>query len=58
VEIKYFQTWDKKYLHAIRMFKENHRGKNLEIPFSLVIYRGDFMARGENICAIPAWAFG
>jgi len=58
VEIKYSQTWDKKYLHAIRMFKENHRGKNLEIPFSLVIYRGDFMALDENVYAIPAWAFG
>jgi hypothetical protein len=58
VEIKYSQTWDKKYLHPIRMFRENHREKNLEIPFSLVIYRGDFMALEENTYAIPAWAFG
>jgi len=57
VEIKYSSTWDKKYLHAIRMFKENHRGENLEIPFSLVIYRGDFMALDENVYALPAWAF-
>ncbi len=57
VEIKYSSTWDKKYLHAIRMFKENHRGKNLEIPFSLVVYRGDFMALEDNTYAIPAWAF-
>ena len=58
VEIKYSQTWDKKVLHPIRMFKENHRGKNLEIPFSLVIYRGDFMTLEENIYALPAWALG
>jgi len=57
VEIKYSQTWDKKVLQAIRMFKESHRGKNLEIPFSLVVYRGDFMAFEENCYAIPAWAF-
>ena len=57
VEIKYSRTWDKKYLQAIRMFKENHREKNLEIPFSLIVYRGDFMALEENCYAIPAWAF-
>jgi uncharacterized protein len=56
VEIKYSQTWDKKYLQAIRRFKENHQAKNLEIPFSLVIYRGDFIALDENIYAVPAWA--
>jgi len=57
VEIKYSHTWDKKLLQTIRMFKENHREKNLEVPFSLIIYRGDFMALEENIFAIPAWAF-
>lgn len=57
VEIKYSQTWDKKYLQAIRIFKEKHQGKNLEIPFSLIIYRGDFMALEENVYAVPAWAF-
>ena len=44
VEIKYSRTWDKNVLQAIRMFKENHREKNLEIPFSLIIYKGEFMA--------------
>jgi hypothetical protein len=39
------------------MFKENHLEKNLEVPFSLIIYRGDFMALEENCYAIPAWAF-
>jgi predicted AAA+ superfamily ATPase len=57
VEIKYSQAWDKKYLHAFRMFKELHRGKNLEIPFSLVVYRGDFFIPEENVYALPAWAF-
>ncbi|MBI5585540.1 MAG: ATP-binding protein [Deltaproteobacteria bacterium] len=57
VEIKYSQVWDKKYLQSIRMFKEKHREKNLEIPFSLIVYRGDFMVSEENVYAIPAWAF-
>jgi len=44
VEIKYSTVMDKKCLHAIDMFKEKHRGKGLKIPFSLIIYRGDFIA--------------
>ena len=57
VEIKYSHALDKKVLQAIRTFKENHQEKNLEVPFSLIIYRGDFMAFEENIYAIPSWAF-
>ncbi|MEK6657715.1 MAG: ATP-binding protein [Nitrospirota bacterium] len=56
VEIKYSSAWDKKYLHAIDMFKESHRGKRLKIPFSLIVYRGDFMAPREDVFCIPVWA--
>lgn len=56
VEIKYSSAWDKKYLHAIDMFKENHKGKRLKIPFSLIVYRGDFIAPREDVFCIPVWA--
>jgi predicted AAA+ superfamily ATPase len=56
VEIKYSSSWDKKYLHPIDMFKEIHKGKRLNIPFSLIIYRGDFMAPREDVFCIPVWA--
>ncbi len=56
VEIKYSTVMDKKYLHAIDMFKEKHRGKGLKIPFSLIIYRGDFMAPREDVFCVPVWA--
>ncbi|MFV1952153.1 MAG: ATP-binding protein [Nitrospinota bacterium] len=56
VEIKYSSVWDKKYLHAIDMFKEKHRKKGLNIPFSLIIYRGDFMVPGKDIFCLPVWA--
>ncbi len=56
VEIKYSTVMDKKYLHAIDMFKEKHRGKGLKIPFSLIIYRGDFIAPREDVFCIPVWA--
>lgn len=55
VEIKYSTVWDKKYLHAIDMFKEKHKGKGLKIPFSLVIYRGDFFVPREDVFCIPVW---
>lgn len=56
VEIKHSSVWDKKYIHAIDMFKEKHRGKGLEIPFSLIIYRGDFMTPRDDVFCIPVWA--
>jgi predicted AAA+ superfamily ATPase len=56
VEIKYSPVWDKKYLHAIDMFKEKHKGKGLNIPFSLIIYRGDFFAPKRDVFCIPVWA--
>lgn len=56
VEIKYSSSWDKKYLHAIDMFKESHKGKRLKILFSLIVYRGDFMAPREDVFCIPVWA--
>jgi predicted AAA+ superfamily ATPase len=56
VEIKYSTVMDKKYLHAIDMFKEKHRRKGLKIPFSLIIYRGDFMVPREDVFCIPVWA--
>ncbi len=56
VEIKYSTVMDKKYLHASDMFKENHRGKGLKIPFSLIIYRGDFISPREDVFCIPVWA--
>ncbi|HWR57310.1 MAG TPA: DUF4143 domain-containing protein, partial [Thermodesulfovibrionales bacterium] len=55
VEIKYSSVWDKRYLHAIDMFKEKHKGKGLRIPFSLIIYKGDFMAPREDVFCLPAW---
>lgn len=56
VEIKYFRVWDKKYLHAIDMFKEKHKAKGVTIPFSLVIYRGDFLMPREDVFCVPIWA--
>ena len=55
VEIKYSAVWDKRYLHAIDMFKANHSGKGLKIPFSLVIYRGDFMIPRPDVFCLPVW---
>jgi uncharacterized protein len=56
IEIKYADTWDKKYIRAIEVFKAKHKEKNLKIPFSLIIYRGEFMALNDNVFCIPAWA--
>ncbi|MEW6679607.1 MAG: ATP-binding protein [bacterium] len=56
IEIKYSNLMDKKYLHAIDMFKEKHKGKGLKIPFSLIIYKGDFIAPAEDVFCIPVWA--
>jgi len=56
VEIKHSSSFDKKYLHAIDVFKEKHRKKGLKIPFSLIIYRGDFMVPREDVFCIPIWA--
>lgn len=58
IEIKYATVWDRKYLHAIDMFKEKHRNKGLVIPFSMIIYRGEFFAPREDVFCIPVWALG
>ena len=55
VEIKNSSVLDKKYLHAIDMFKEKHRKEGLSIPFSLIIYGGDFMTLREDVFCIPVW---
>ncbi|MBI5634142.1 MAG: ATP-binding protein [Nitrospirae bacterium] len=55
VEINYSTTWDKRHLHAIDMFREKHSEKGLSIPFSLIIYRGDFFVPREDVFCIPAW---
>lgn len=54
VEVKYAASWDARYLHAIDMFRQKH--KNLRIPFSLIIYRGEFAMPREDVYCIPAWA--
>ena len=56
VEIKYSTVMDKRHLHAIDMFKEKHKGKGLKIPFSLIIYRGDFITPEEDVFCLPVWA--
>lgn len=56
IEIKYADTWDKKYTRALEVFKEKHQEKNLEIPFSLIIWRGEFIVLDDNVFCIPAWA--
>ncbi len=55
VEIKYRETWNKKDLRGISAFKEKHKDKGLHIPFSLIIYRGEFMVPEEGVFCIPAW---
>ncbi|MBI4690574.1 MAG: ATP-binding protein [Nitrospirae bacterium] len=55
VEIKYSTAWDKKYMHAIDIFKEKHGGKGLKVPFSLVVYRGDFFVPRKDVFCIPVW---
>jgi uncharacterized protein len=55
IEIKYSDTWDKKYLRTIETFKEKHKDKGLQIPFSLIIYRGELMSLDNNVFCIPAW---
>ena len=57
VEIKYSTLWDNKYLHSIDMFKEKHKGKKLKIPFSLIIYRGEFMMPRKDVFCSPIWLF-
>lgn len=56
VEIKYSSEWDNKYLHGIDMFKEKHNRKGIIIPFSLIIYRGDFFMPREDVFVIPVWS--
>lgn len=56
VEIKYSSSWDKRYLHPIDMFKEKHANKGIQIPFSLIIYNGDFICPREDIFCLPVWA--
>lgn len=56
IEIKYSNVRDKKHIHALQMFKEKHKEKNLVIPFSLIVYRGEFMALNDNIFYVPVWA--
>ena len=53
VEIKYSSEWSNKYLHGIDMFKEKHNKKGITIPFSLIIYRGDFLMLREDVFVIP-----
>lgn len=57
IEIKYCDTWDKKFIHTFDVFKEKHKEKNLKVPFCLILYRGDFVALDDNVFCIPAWAF-
>lgn len=56
VEIKYRDTWNKTDLRGISAFKEKHEKKGLHIPFSLIIYRGEFMVPEDGVFCIPAWA--
>lgn len=56
IEIKYSDTYEKKHIRSITTFMENHKGKGLHIPFSLIIYRGEYMALDNNIFCIPVWA--
>ena len=55
VEIKYSSEWSNKYLHGIDMFKEKQSRKGITIPFSLIIYRGDFLMPREDVFVIPVW---
>ncbi|MFH0790820.1 MAG: DUF4143 domain-containing protein, partial [Candidatus Omnitrophota bacterium] len=55
IEIKYSKAWDKNYLHGLDLFKEKHKNKGLNIPFSLIIYRGDFFAPREDVFCVPVW---
>ncbi len=54
VEVKYAAAWDARYLHALDMFRQKHPG--MRIPFSLVIYRGEFLIPREDVFCIPVWA--
>jgi len=56
VEIKNSSLFDKKYLHAIDVFKEKHKGKGLNVPFSLIVYRGDFITPRKDVFCLPVWA--
>src|SRR4030066_74703 len=56
VEIKYSSEWSNKYLHAIDLFKDKHNRKGITIPFSLIIYRGDFYMPREDVFGIPGWS--
>ncbi len=57
VEIKYSDKWDNKNLRSIEIFRDIHKEKGITIPFSLIIYRGEFKILDNNIFCIPAWAF-
>lgn len=55
IEIKYSKAWNKNYLHGLDLFKEKHKNEGFNIPFSLIIYRGDFFVPREDIFCVPAW---
>lgn len=57
VEIKMSTQINKHYLQGLNMFMAKHQTKNIEIPFGLVIYNGDFLCADKNIFCLPLWLF-
>lgn len=57
VEIKYSSTFHDKMLGGIRAFRKDHETSGIFIPYSLVIYNGEFFCPEENIYCLPAWLF-
>lgn len=58
VEIKWADKWNNKMLRGINTFKEHHQGKGLTIPYSLIIYNGEFLQPQQDVFCIPVWLLG
>lgn len=58
IEIKRTSSFNEKILRGIDAFKMCHQSKGIKIPFSLVIYNGEFLMPRKDIFCIPAWMIG
>lgn len=58
VEIKWTSSWNDRILRGIDAFKMHHQERGVRVPFSLVIYNGEFFMPRKDVFCIPAWMMG
>jgi hypothetical protein len=58
IEIKRASSWNDRILRGIDAFKVCHQKIGIRVPFSLVIYNGEFFMPRKDVFCIPAWMIG